>query len=152
MAKLNLSGVYSGNLSRKKKKSVQDVQEVDIPILEGVNEEIPGYGHTQGNKSGEKLKRINVQFTLKNHEYIQAVAQKNGITISKYINYFLNQKAIGTQDVQEVVQEYKIQNKNNKRINMGFTSQNYDWLTKEAAKRKLSPSAFLNQLIEQSKN
>lgn len=148
MAKLNLNSVYSGDLSRKKRKNVQDVQEEVIPIIEGITEEIPGYGHTQGNKSGEKLKRINVQFTLKNHEYIQAIAQKNGITISKYINYFLNQKVDRTQNVQEVVQEYKIQNKNNKRINMGFTSQNYEWLTREAAKRKLSPSAFLNQLIE----
>ncbi len=151
MAKLNLNSVYSGDLSRKKRKNAQDVQEDNIPIIEGVTAEIPGYGHTQGNKSGEKLKRINVQFTLKNHEYIQAIAQKNGITISKYINYFLNQKVTCTQDVQEVVQEYKIQNKNNKRINMGFTHQNYDWLTREATKRKLSPSAFLNQLIEDSK-
>lgn len=146
--RLNLTGVYSSTISKKKKK---DVQEKYIPVIDELNAEIPGYGHTQGNRAGEKLKRINIQFTPENHSYIQAIAKKNGSTISKYINYFLNQKIHDTQDVQDVIEGYKIQSKNNKRINMGFNSQNYEWLIKEAAKKNISPSAFLNQLIENSK-
>lgn len=151
MAKLNLNSVYSGDLSRKKRKNVQDVQEKKIPVIDELDAEIPGYGHTQGNKAGEKLKRINIQFTPENHSYIQAIAKKNGSTISKYINYFLNQKIHDTQDVQEVIEGYKIQSKDNKRINMGFNSQNYEWLIKESAKKNVSPSAFLNQLIVNSR-
>ena len=150
--RLNLTGVYSSTISKKKKKAVQDVQEIDIPVIEEKKVIIPGYGHTQGNKSGEKLKRINVQFTPENHIFLQAVAKKNGLTISKYMNYFLNDLMSNAQDVQDVVEGYKIQNKQNKRINMGFTTEIYEWVIKESAINNVSPSSFLNQLIERNKN
>lgn len=150
--RLNLTGVYSSNISKKKKKNVQDVQDNNIPIIVEENIIIPGYGHTQGNKSGERLKRINVQFTPDNHIFLQAIAKKNGLTISKYINYFLNNLMNNTQDVQEVVEGYKIQNKQNKRINMGFTPEIYEWVIKESAVNNVSPSSFLNQLIERNRN
>lgn len=144
MTKLNLNDVYSSELSRNKKKHVQNVQEeIKIDFLA----DIPGYGHTQGKKNGKKLKRLNIQLTPKNHEYIKTIAAENGITISKFINYLINKEIENVQNVQDVTDLYKVQDTVNRRINMGFSDDNYKWIMKCSKQMNISPSSYINQLI-----
>lgn len=56
------------------------------------------------------------------------------------------------QEVQEVKKEYgKTQGKKGlklKRINMGFSDDNHDYITKESRKLGMSATAFVNMIID----
>jgi predicted DNA binding CopG/RHH family protein len=62
----------------------QDVQEVQ----EDIKKE---YGSTQGNKSGAKLKRINMAFSDNNYEFITKESRRQGMSATAFVNKLLDQ-------------------------------------------------------------
>lgn len=138
--KFDLSKEYDSSIEKNKNKAVavHDVQDV---------QDVIGYGHTQGNRSGEKMKRINIILTPANYEFLKNQSYEHHVTLSKYFNYLL-QKASGEQDVQDVDITYKVINNAKHRINMAFTDTNFLFVKNSAFDQRISPSSLVNQLID----
>lgn len=138
--KLDLGTTFDATIKKSKtpKKTiaapdVQDVQDVD------------GYGHTQGSRSGARMKRINITLLPDNREFLETSARLAKTSMAKYFNYILN----SVQEVQDVDGDYKVMLPNSKRINMAFSDRNYEFVREKAAENNVSPSSLINQLIEQ---
>ena len=138
--KLDLGGTFDATIkkARPAKQSiinadVQDVQEVD------------GYGHTQGSRTGAKMRRMNIILLPENHMWLAQEAKLHRATLSKYFNYLLS----NTQDVQEVDEKYKVMSSAAKRINMAFSDRNYQFIKNAAVDNGISPSALINQILDQ---
>lgn len=129
---------FSITKSKEKAVAVNAVQDV---------QDVAGYGHTQGNRSGSKMKRINILLTQENHDFLKDKATKNHVTLSKYFNYLLL-KSIDEQDVQDVDNSYKIMSKYKYRINMAFSDINYLYVKNTSFDLKVSPSSLINQIID----
>ena len=63
------------------KQEVQKVQEV---------QENKNIGSTQG-KKGQKLKRINMAFSDRNHEYITKESRKRGMSATAFVNMIIDE-------------------------------------------------------------
>ncbi len=74
----------------KDTQQVQEVQEDSFDYTQEVQQEAKEIGTTQG-KKGQKLKRINMAFSDKNHEYITHESRRKGISATAFVNQIINE-------------------------------------------------------------
>jgi hypothetical protein len=72
-------------------QQVQDVQQAHV-VQKEEHTKLKEYGTTQGNRKGEKLKRINMAFSDLNHEYITKESRRAGMSATAFVNKIIDEK------------------------------------------------------------
>ena len=130
-------------------QDVQDVyEEQDVQEVFPRQKRSATYGKTQGRK-GAKLDRINITLSPTNKEYAKKVAAKENLTMSEYINRVIDKVRLTRGPESSEGLDINYLKPDGSRINMGFSSENYDYLYRRARINSTSPSALVNQFIEE---
>lgn len=83
--------LFEGNIKDTQQvQEVQEVQEDSFDYTQEVQQEAKEIGTTQG-KKGQKLKRINMAFSDKNHEYITHESRRKGISATAFVNQIISE-------------------------------------------------------------